>query len=119
MELLGGVGDERLAGLGDAAKGVVGGEAFAAQEGGEQKGGSANAGAAVGYDAAALEEVVVEGVEEVEEGFGGGWDIAIGDGEAAEEDAVAGAGGALELETEFERLRQGLRGRRGRRRSRA
>ena len=29
-ELFGGVGDERVAGLGDAAEGVVGGEAFAA-----------------------------------------------------------------------------------------
>jgi len=33
-ELLGSVGDERAAGLGDAAEGVVGGEAFAAEEGG-------------------------------------------------------------------------------------
>ena len=32
-KLLGSVGDERAAGLGDAAEGVVGGEAFAAQEG--------------------------------------------------------------------------------------
>jgi len=35
VELLGGVGDEHAAGLGDAAEGVVGGETFAAEEGGE------------------------------------------------------------------------------------
>ena len=34
VELGGGVGDEGAAGLGDAAEGVVGGEAFAAEEGG-------------------------------------------------------------------------------------
>ena len=91
-------GTSARAGLGDAAEGVVGGEAFAAEEGGEEQGGSADAGEAVGYDAAALEEVVVQGVEEVEEGFGGVGDVAVGDGEAAEADAVAVAGGALVLE---------------------
>ena len=35
-ELLWGVGDEHAAGLGEAAEGVVGGEAFAAQEGCQQ-----------------------------------------------------------------------------------
>ena len=110
MELLGGVGDEHAAGVGDAAEGVVGGEAFAAQEGGEQEGGSANAGAAVGDDAAALEEVFVEGFEEVEEGCGGGWNVAVGDGKAAEEDAVAGAGGTLEFEGEVCLLREGEEG---------
>jgi hypothetical protein len=55
VELLGGVGYEHAAGLGDAAEGVVGGEAFAAEEGGEQEGGPANACKAMGYDAAALE----------------------------------------------------------------
>ena len=44
----------------------------------------------------------MEGLEEVEEGCGGGGDVAVGDGEAAEADAVAGAGGALELEAEVE-----------------
>ena len=34
VKLLGGIGDEHAAGLGDAAEGVVGGEAFAAEEGG-------------------------------------------------------------------------------------
>jgi hypothetical protein len=52
----------------------------------------------VGYDAASLEEIVVEGVDELEEGFGGGGDIAIGDGEAAELDALDSARGALVLE---------------------
>jgi hypothetical protein len=56
----------------------------------------------VGYDAAALEEVVVERLDELEEGFGGGGDAAVGDGEVAEEDSVAGAGGALVFEAEVE-----------------
>ena len=109
-ELLGGVGDEHAAGVGDAAEGVVGGEAFAAEQGGEQEGGAANAGAAVGDDAAAGEEVFVEGFEEAEKGCGGGGDVAVGDGEAAEADAVAGAGGALELEAEVELLFRGEEG---------
>jgi hypothetical protein len=101
-ELLRGVGDEHAAGVGDAAEGVVGGEALAAQEGGEQKRRAADAGAAVGYDAAALEEVFVEGFEKLEEGFGGGGDVAIGNGEAAEADAVTGAGGVFVLEGEVD-----------------
>ena len=96
-ELLGGIGDEGVAGLGDAAEGVVGGEAFAAEEGGEEEGRAADTRETVGHDGAVLEEVLVEGFEEIEEGFGGLGDAAVGDGEVAEEDAMTIAGGALVL----------------------
>ena len=56
----------------------------------------------MGYDAAAFDEVVVERVDEAEKGFGRAGDASVGDGEAAEENAVAGAGGALVLEAEVE-----------------
>jgi len=59
MELLGGIGNEHTAGLGDTSKGVIGGESFAAKKGGKQKRGSPNARAAVGYDASSLEEIVM------------------------------------------------------------
>jgi hypothetical protein len=55
MELLRGIGNEHAAGVGDAAEGVVGGEAFATQECGEEERGSADARAAVGHDASPLE----------------------------------------------------------------
>jgi hypothetical protein len=55
VQLLGGIGNEHAAGVGDAAKGVVGGEAFATQERREKERGSADARPAVGHDASPLE----------------------------------------------------------------
>ena len=40
-------------------------------------------------------EVVVQGLDELEEGFGGGGNVAVGNGKAAEPDAMARAGGAF------------------------